>query len=68
MGHVLERAKVDALVVAELARRHVAVVLHDLAEVLGREILSAIEQVKTKGQFGAASPVRVEDSVSRRRR
>ena len=31
--HVLQGAKVDALVVAELARRHVAVIGHDFAHV-----------------------------------
>mmetsp|Transcript_736 Transcript_736/g.1704 ORF Transcript_736/g.1704 Transcript_736/m.1704 type:complete len:700 (-) Transcript_736:62-2161(-) len=39
VGHELERAEVHALVVAELARRHVAVVLDDLAHVLRRHLL-----------------------------
>ena len=37
--HVLERAQVHALVMAELAVGHVAVVGDDLANVLGRQVL-----------------------------
>ena len=37
--HVLERAEIDALVMTELARAHVAVVLDDLANMLRRHVL-----------------------------
>ena len=39
MRDELERAEVDAVVGAELARGHVAVVADDLADVLGRHVL-----------------------------
>ena len=39
MGHVLEGAQVDALVVPVLPAAHVPVVPDDLAEVLGRHVL-----------------------------
>lgn len=39
MRHVLERSQVHALVVPELLARHVAVILDDLADVLGGHVL-----------------------------